>query len=129
MGSKYISELEFEEDPSALLKALGMRTGQFRKLKQNILTRLAARPELDMIVIEFRRNGGMFYGEVRYRDTERYRQARKSRSEANQRANAGRDQDRSEERPTNTNDGIRDGSEDRTGWSLEQLLRRGVAKR
>lgn len=126
--SKYVIELNFKDDPSRLLKALGLRDRAFRKVKERILTRLASRPSLEMIVLEFRREG-LFYGEVQYGDSKRYKQARKSRGEADQRANARRNQDRPEEREVDSDDGVSDASEDQTGWSLEQILRRTITRR
>jgi len=112
-------ELEFGENPSRLLEELGLQTKQFKKIKENILTRLISRPNLCMIVLEFRRDG-LFYGEVEQNDTEHYRQTRKSRSEAIGRTR-GRDQGGLEEPEAGRDDGIPD-REASDGWSLEQLL-------
>ncbi len=120
-------ELEFEGNPSRLLKELGLQTGQFKKIKENILTRLISRPNLAMIVLEFRR-AGLFYGEVSYGDTERYQQARKCRGEAIGRA-ARRDSSGLEEPEVGGDDGVYDSAADQPGRSLEQLLRGQIARR
>lgn len=114
-------ELEFTGNPSRLLGELGLQTRQFKKIKENILTRLISRPNLAMIVLEFRREG-LFYGEVQFNDTEHYTEARKRRSEAIGRA-AGRDQDRLAEQEVGGDDGVSDSAADRSGRGLESLLR------
>ena len=124
MALRDVIELDFEEDPSRLLEQLGLKTNQFEATKSNILTRLMARPELAMIVLEFRRDG-MFLGEIKYGDKEHYTDARKKRGEALGRA-ARRDQDRLKESEVGGDDGILDDPPDRSGWSLEQLLRRAI---
>jgi len=125
MALKDCVELEFAENPSRLLEELGLQTKQFEATKSNILTRLIGRPDLAMIVLEFRR-GGMYYGEVQYNDTERYRQARTRRSEIIGQS-ARRDQDRPKEPEAGGDDGVSDGSTS-DGWSLEQLLSSQLAE-
>ena len=125
--SKYFVELEFESDPTRLLAELGLRTKQFQRVKENILTRLVARPEISMIVLEFQPSG-MYYGEVKYGERERYTEARKRRSEAIGRA-ARRDQSGPEESAIDGDDGVSDGETDRSGWGLESVLRRQIARR
>ena len=120
-------ELSFEENPSRLLGELGLQTKQFKRTKENILTRLMAHPEFAMIVLEFRREG-LFYGEVQFGQSDNYTETRKSRSEAIGRA-ARRDQDRPEEPTVNGNDGIPDCTDDESGWGLESLLRAQIARR
>ncbi len=124
--SKYIVKLEFEKDPSQLLKALGLRTNAFKKVKENILTRLMGRPDLEIIVLEFQRSG-LFYGEISYGDRERYREAQKVRSNAARSARR-RDQDRLEESEASGDDGVSDGTPDKPGRTLEQLLRSQIAQ-
>ena len=121
MALKDCVELEFAENPSRLLEELGLQTKQFEATKSNILTRLIGRPDLAMIVLEFRR-GGMYYGEVQYNDTERYRQARNERSKIIGQSSR-RDSNRPAEPATGGDDGVLDGSSGDSGWSLEQLLR------
>ena len=113
-------ELEFAENPSRLLEELGLQTKQFEATKSNILTRLAGRPDLAMIVLEFRR-GGMYYGEVTYDERKYYAETRKQRGEALGRARR-RDSNRPTESEVGGDDGVSDGSSG-DGWSLERLLR------
>ncbi len=122
--SKYIVKLEFEKDPSQLLKALGLRTSAFKKVKENILTRIIGNPQIEVIVLEFNR-GGMFYGELT--DTESYREAQKVRSNAARSARR-RNQDRLEESEASGNDGVFDSTPDKLGRTLEQLLRNQIAQ-
>ena len=119
-------ELDFAENPSRLLRELGLQTKQFESIKTNILTRLISRPELEIIVLEFRR-GGLYYGEVFYGDTERYKQAQASRSHS-ARSTRRRDSDRPTEPEIDRDDGDSD-SEGDGGWSLESLLRRQFGKK
>ena len=118
-------ELEFVKDPSRLLEELGLKTKQFETTKSNILTRLAGRPEIQIIVLEFQRSG-LYYGEVTYGKSEHYRQTRTQRGEALGRA-ARRDSNRLEEPTVGGDDGVLDGSSG-DGWSLEQLLSTQLAK-
>jgi hypothetical protein len=124
MALKYAIELEFEKDPARVLKELGLKTKQFQKIKENILTRLMAHPELTMIVLEFRREG-MFLGEIRQNEYEHYTEARKQRSEDIGRASR-RDQDRLEEPEVSGDDGSDDGKTSSGGRVLESLLRRAA---
>ncbi len=121
----YVVKLKFEKDPSQLLKALGLRTNAFKKVKQNILTRLMGRPDLEIIVLEFQRSG-LFYGEISYGDRERYREAQKQRSNAARSARR-RDQDRLEESEASGEAGVFDSTPDQPGRTLEQLLRSQIA--
>ncbi len=117
----YVVKLKFEDDPSKLLKALGLRTSAFRKVKQNILTRLMGRPDIEIIVLEFNRTG-LYYGEISYGDTARYKQAQIERSNTARLARR-RDQVRLEEQKAGRDDGIPDREDDQPGRTLEQLLR------
>ncbi len=117
--SKYNIRLDFGRDPSQLLKVLGLRTKAFLKVKENIFTRIAGNPQIEVIVLEFNR-GGMFYGEIT--DTEHYREAQELRSNSARLARQ-RDSDRPEEPEASRDDGIRDGEDDQPGRTLEQLLR------
>ena len=120
MALQAVIELDFEKDPSRLLEELGLTTKQFEATKSNILTRLVGRPDLAMIVLEFRR-GGMYYGEVTYDERKYYAETRKQRGEALGRAR-GRDSNRPTESEVGGDDGVlnREASD---GWSLERLLR------
>ena len=81
MAFRDIVELNLEDNPAQLLRALGLASKQFEKVKQNIMIRIISRPEIQMIVLEFRRGEGLYYGEIKRGDTESYRQTQEQRSQ------------------------------------------------
>jgi len=127
MALKDIIELEFADNPSRLLKELGLQTKLFKKIKENILTRLMARPELEIIVLEFRRDG-MYFGEIKYGNTEHYQQTQAERGHS-ARITRRRDQSRLAESEISGDDGDSNGEDNESGWSLESLLRRQLGKK
>ena len=129
MAQRDIITLNFEDNPSQLLKELGLASKGFEKTKSNIFTRLASRPDLALIVLEFRKgkDGGMYYGEIKRGDTESYRQTQEQRSQVSGES-AGGDQDRPEKSEIGRDDGILLSEVPQPRWGLEQFLRGSIAK-
>ena len=127
MAFRDIVELNLEDNPAQLLRALGLASKQFEKVKQNIMIRIISRPEIQMIVLEFRRGEGLYYGEIKRGDTESYRQAQEQRSQVSGES-AGGDQDRPEKSEIGRDDGILLSEVPQPRWGLEQFLRGSIAK-
>lgn len=127
MAHRDVVGIDFEKDPIGLLDELGLTTKTFQNVKQKIMTRILGCPELQMIVLEFRRGEGFYYGEIRYGQRDDYKQAQKQWSEASGRAAWG-DQSGSEESTASGDDGIPDGQADHSGGVLERLLRGTIAR-
>jgi len=129
LAQRDIVTINFEDNPSQLLKELGLASKGFEKTKSNIFTRLAERPDLAMIVLEFRKGkgGGMYYGEIQRRDTESYRQTQEQRSQISGESTRG-DQDRPEKPEIGRDDGVFVSEVPQSEWGIEQLLRSSIAK-
>jgi len=127
MAFRDIVELNLEDNPAQLLRALGLASKQFEKVKQNIMIRIISRPEIQMIVLEFRRGEGLYYGEIKRRDTESYRQAQEQRSQISGESTRG-NQDRPEKPEIGRDDGVFSGETSEPRWGLEQFLRGSVTK-
>ena len=127
MAFRDIVELNLEDNPAQLLRALGLASKQFEKVKQNIMIRIISRPEIQMIVLEFRRGEGLYYGEIKRRDTESYRQTQEQRSQISGESTRG-DQDRPEKPEIGRDDGVLLSEVPQPRWSLEQFLRGSVTK-
>ena len=127
MAFRDIVELNLEDNPAQLLRALGLASKQFEKVKQNIMIRIISRPEIQMIVLEFRRGEGLYYGEIKRRDTESYRQTQEQRSQISGESTRG-DQDRPEKPEIGRDDGVFVSEVPQSEWGIEQLLRSSIAK-
>jgi len=129
LAQRDIVTINFEDNPSQLLKELGLASKGFEKTKSNIFTRLAGRPDLAMIVLEFRKGkgGGMYYGEIQRRDTESYRQTQEQWGQISGES-TGRDQDRSQKSEVSGDDGVLPGEVSQPRWGLEQFLRGSITK-
>ena len=127
MAFRDIVELNLEDNPAQLLRALGLASKQFEKVKQNIMIRIISRPEIQMIVLEFRRGEGLYYGEIKRGDTESYRQTQEQRSQISGESTRG-DQDRPEKPEIGRDDGVFSGEVPQPRWGLEQFLRSSVTK-